>query len=151
MVFEPISLDKRTDYLELLNGCPQVGSDYSFLNLWAWADEYGLRWAWEDNLVWIRQSRPHELLWAPVGPWNQIDWKSRFVENRSRQTDFIRVPQQLADSWDASFGDAATATVAAHPPPPSIVRLLGDSMLSSGLLNRAAFGISKNANRLFFR
>ena len=107
MVFEPISLDRQTDYLELLKGCPQVASDYSFLNLWAWAEEYGLCWAWEDNLVWIRQTRPHELLWAPVGPWDQIDWKSRFVENRSRHTDFIRVPQQLAESWGASFRDLA--------------------------------------------
>jgi hypothetical protein len=29
------------------------------------------------------------------------------VENRNRQTNFIRVPQQLAESWGASFGDMA--------------------------------------------
>ena len=108
MVFEPISLDRQTDYFERLNGCPQMASDYSFLNLWGWMDEYGIRWAWEDNLVWIRQSKPHELLWAPVGPWDRIDWRTRFVENRNQQTDFIRVPQQLAESWRTSLGDLAT-------------------------------------------
>jgi hypothetical protein len=35
LVFEPINLDRQTDYLELLSNCPQVASDYSFLNLWA--------------------------------------------------------------------------------------------------------------------
>jgi hypothetical protein len=107
LVFEPISLDRQTDYLELLNDCPQVGSDYSFLNLWAWADEYGLCWAWEDNLVWIRQTRPQELLWAPVGPWDRIDWRTRFVESQNRQTTLIRVPQQLAESWGTSLRDLA--------------------------------------------
>ncbi len=107
MVFEPINLNRQKDYLELLNNCPQVASDYSFLNLWAWLEEYGLSWAWEDNLVWIRQTIPHELFWAPVGPWDQIDWKTRFAENQNRQTNFIRVPQQLVESWNTSLGNMA--------------------------------------------
>jgi hypothetical protein len=107
LVFEPISLDRQSDYLERLNGCPQVTSDYSFLNLWGWADEYELRWAWEDNLVWIRQTRPQKVLWAPVGPWDRIDWRACFEEKRDRRTNFIRVPQQLAESWRTSLGDQA--------------------------------------------
>ena len=58
--FEPISLDRQEDYLENLSRCPQITSDYSFLNLWAWAEEYELRWAWDGNLIWIRQSLPEE-------------------------------------------------------------------------------------------
>ena len=108
MVFEPISLDRQTEYLELLNGCPQVASDYSFLNLWAWADEYGLRWAWEDKLVWIRQTKPEDLFWAPVGPWDQIDWKPIFDDRQIRQTSFIRIPQKLAESWRTSLRSLAT-------------------------------------------
>lgn len=105
--FEPISLDKQKDYLELLGNCPQVASDYSFLNLWAWAEDYGLHWAWEGNLVWIKQTRPEVLFWAPVGPWNLIDWQHKFDHHADSCMDFIRVPQKLAESWSAAMGDEA--------------------------------------------
>ena len=60
--FEPISLEKQKAYLKMLAQTPQVASDYSFINLWAWAEDYGLSWAWEDNCVWIRQSiRRHNV------------------------------------------------------------------------------------------
>ncbi len=39
--FEPISLDRQNDYRALVARVPQLASDYSFLNLWAWAEEYG--------------------------------------------------------------------------------------------------------------
>jgi hypothetical protein len=106
--FEPISLDKQKDYLELLNTCPQVASDYSFLNLWAWAEDYGLRWAWEENLVWIKQTRPEVLFWAPVGPWNLIDWRNRYDVQADRRMVFIRVPQKLVEFWRVAVGDEAT-------------------------------------------
>ena len=64
LTFSPIDLDRQTDYLALLAQCPQVASDYSFLNIWAWAEEYGLQWAWDEKLVWIKQTRPREALWA---------------------------------------------------------------------------------------
>ncbi|MGD8974216.1 MAG: hypothetical protein PVJ56_13030, partial [Desulfobacterales bacterium] len=76
--FEPISLEKQTDYVQHLSTCPLVASDYSFHNLWAWAEEYGLRWAWADSLVWIKQTLPDVLMWAPVGPWDTVDWQSKF-------------------------------------------------------------------------
>ena len=41
--FEPLSLDKQTAYLDLLTKCPEVASDYSFVNIWAWTEEYGLQ------------------------------------------------------------------------------------------------------------
>ena len=100
--FKPISLDDQTDYLQLLGNCPQVASDYSFLNLWAWAEEYGLHWAWQENLVWIKQMRPDELFWAPVGDWNFVDWRRVFDGQADRRLEFIRVPQKLAESWTAA-------------------------------------------------
>jgi len=107
--FEPISLDKQKDYLELLSRNPQVSSDYSFLNLWAWAEDYGLRWAWEENLVWIKQTRPEVHYWAPVGPWNLIDWQNRCDSHADSRMDFIRVPQKLLEFWTAAMGDQAKA------------------------------------------
>ncbi|MBI5578367.1 MAG: DUF2156 domain-containing protein [Deltaproteobacteria bacterium] len=105
--FEPISLDGQKDYLDLLARCPQVASDYSFLNIWAWAEDYGLRWAWDGKLAWIKQTRPHEALWAPVGPWAAVDWESHLPSIQGGGGVFIRVPEQLAGIWQSRFGERA--------------------------------------------
>jgi hypothetical protein len=97
--FEPISLDRQEDYLKVLSRCPQIVSDYSFLNLWAWAEEYALRWAWEGDLIWIRQNLPDEYLWAPVGAWDAVDWQNRFHASRAARSVFTRVPEILANLW----------------------------------------------------
>ena len=107
LYFEPISLEKQEDYLKMLAQCPQVASDYSFLNLWAWAEDYGLRWAWEGNLVWIKQTRPEVLCWAPVGPWNLIDWQNRYDGHADSRMVFIRVPPKLVEFWSAAVDDQA--------------------------------------------
>jgi hypothetical protein len=105
--FEPVSLDKQKDYLDRLARCPQVASDYSFLNLWAWAGEYGLLWAWDEKMVWIRQTRPREAFWAPVGSWEAVSWESYLPSILSGQEAFIRVPEQLAALWQSRFRDRA--------------------------------------------
>jgi len=103
LAFEPVSLDKQKDYLNRLARCPQVASDYSFLNIWAWAEEYGLLWAWDEKLVWIKQTRPREALWAPVGPWDAVGWESDLPSILSGKEVFIRVPEQLAAIWQSLF------------------------------------------------
>jgi len=103
--FKPISLEKRSEYSKYFAKCPQKASDYSFVNLWGWAEEYGLDWAWTDNLVWIRQTIPEILYWAPIGSWDGIDWKSCFDEFSGRQTLFIRIPEKLLRVWKESYGD----------------------------------------------
>ena len=105
--FEPIRLEKQQDYLKILARCPQVASDYSFMNIWAWAEDYGLTWAWSDDCVWIRQSRPEVLYWAPVGPWSEIDWPTRLSEASGDPTIFIRIPNQLVEIWQTAFTDRA--------------------------------------------
>ena len=40
--FEPISLSQQQEYLKLMKASNVKASDYSFINLWAWAEEYGL-------------------------------------------------------------------------------------------------------------
>lgn len=105
--FEPIRLDRQEDYLAILAQCPQIASDYSFLNLWAWSEEYGLRWAWNEDLVWIRQSRPDEILWAPVGLWDAVDWQSRLQTNSHVHSVFTRVPEMLANLWRDRLAQAA--------------------------------------------
>jgi len=94
LAFTPISLDRQDEYLALLRKTPQVSSDYSFVNLWAWADEHGLSWAWGDGLVWIRQSKPTLAYWAPIGPWAAIDWALTMPHLLGLS--FVRLPESLA-------------------------------------------------------
>ena len=102
-IFEPINLDKQKEYSEHFAGCSQKASDYSFVNLWGWAEEYGLHWAWSDKLVWIKQTIPEELYWAPVGLWEGVDWKRCFDEYFNSKTVFKRIPEDLIQLWRDSF------------------------------------------------
>jgi hypothetical protein len=97
--FEPVTIDKQQDYLKLFEKCGQKASDYSFVNLWGWADEYGIMWAWDENLVWIKQTRPSIMFWAPVGPWKDTDWKKCLEEKFPEPSVFIRIPEELMEIW----------------------------------------------------
>jgi hypothetical protein len=108
--FEPIAgdagLSKRSIYLKHLARCPQITSDYSFLNLWGWAEEYDLSWAWEEDLVWIRQGSPRPCHWAPIGPWQTIDWQSRFANFFPEGVRLDRIPELLSKALKATVKDA---------------------------------------------
>lgn len=103
-MFEPISLERQAEYLALLRACPARTSDYSFGNLWGWAEHYGLEWSFRDGLVLIRQNFPEPACWAPVGDWRAVDWSAHApcLFERGR---FERVPDLLADLWRESFGE----------------------------------------------
>lgn len=103
--FKPISLKKQSEYSKYFEKCPQKASDYSFVNLWGWANEYGLEWAWTDNLVWIRQSIPEMRYWAPIGFWDRVGWMSCFDEFNGNQAPFIRIPEKLLLVWQESCRD----------------------------------------------
>jgi len=92
--FTEITLDRQEAYRARLTATPQVSSEYSFVNLWAWAEEHGLSWAWNGDLVWIRQTKPTLAYWAPVGPWSTIDWQR--VMPSLLGDSFIRLPESLA-------------------------------------------------------
>jgi len=101
--FAPISLDRREEYLERLARCPQITSDYSFGNLWGWAEEYGLRWRFGESHVWILQTKPREVFWAPIGPWTNVDWPT--CPCLAHGLDFIRVPEKLCELWRRAMPD----------------------------------------------
>jgi hypothetical protein len=74
------------------------------VNLWSWRDIYGLEWAWDDRLVWIRQDRPETAYWAPVGPWDRIDWARSFSSLPADAHRFVRVPEELCRIWQGMHG-----------------------------------------------
>ncbi len=100
--FEKIDIRRQLDYNFLLGLCSQKASDYSFINIWGWAEEYDLKWAWDtdNNLVWISQSIPSPTFWAPVGDWSNIDWAGIISEmHAGQEIIFQRVPEDLAQIW----------------------------------------------------
>lgn len=99
LTYIPILLDDQAAYLKLLAQCPMEASDYSFVNLWAWADAYQLEWAWDGDLVWIRQRKPRFRNWAPVGLWSGVDWQSVLSQPEISETTFARVPETLLNAW----------------------------------------------------
>ena len=97
--FEPIRLDRQQEYISLLKQCLQVSSDYSFSNIFSWADEYGLQWAWAQDMVWVKQTHPDKLFWAPLGHWPSIDWRRFFAQTVSPGAVFTRIPEKLVELW----------------------------------------------------
>lgn len=98
--FEPIGLDRQLEYRSRFSKMPQKASDYSFINLWGWAGVYGLRWAWDGPLVWIRQTRPQPCYWAPVGPWEDVDWSAFFGQKPDLDVPVTRIPETLLRLWE---------------------------------------------------
>ena len=98
--FGTIRLEQQRDYAKIAAAAPQLPSDYSFTNLWGWAGEFGLEWAWSDGLVWIRQQRPEPVYWAPMGDWTAVDWAAA-LKDLPEGTRFIRVPEALQEIWQA--------------------------------------------------
>lgn len=108
--FRPIGLEDREAFRRCLDACPQVTSDYSFINLWSWADAYGLEWALTGPLAWIRQSRPSMRYWAPIGAWTEVSWDAQFALLGEVPLEFVRVPELLVRIWQSARGDGITVT-----------------------------------------
>ena len=105
MEFLPIGLEQQGAYQAVLKQCPAITSDYSFVNLWSWAEAYGLMWAWEDDLVWIRQQKPETCYWAPIGPWEDIDWRHALNRSAADAGTFVRIPERLLQLWQQRRAD----------------------------------------------
>jgi len=105
LTFEPIDIELQKNYLKRLASCPVKTSDYSFINLWGWAQEYGLFWAWDENLVYIMQTKPQTVFWPPVGNWGDIDWKDSLLNFQQEKLQFVRVPELLLEIWKKQLDD----------------------------------------------
>ncbi|MFP4629474.1 MAG: DUF2156 domain-containing protein [Desulfohalobiaceae bacterium] len=103
--FQSLSLTRQAEYRRILNQTPQKASDYSFLNLWAWRDIYQLEWAFDQDLVWIRQNSPRTVYWAPVGDWLAVDWPCRLQELQLQELELVRVPEELGRIWEQRLNE----------------------------------------------
>ncbi len=102
-IFTPVSLNKSEQYYALWQRTPRRSLDYTLANLWGWQSYYGLEWAFEDGLCWIRQTRPAPACWAPLGDWQAAPWADIFRETGPEGRSFIRVPEELVRIWEAAL------------------------------------------------
>lgn len=102
--FTPVSLSDMAAYRELHDASRTRASDYSFTNIWGWAEHYGLEWNFTGNLCWIRQTKPEIRYWAPMGHWNKVDWAP--LAGHMRGKEFFRVPHQLCAIWQERLPSA---------------------------------------------
>ena len=103
LTFIPIELDQQKDYQKRYQQIQIPASDYTFVNLWGWANEYQLEWAWSDHLTWIRQNKPEVRYWAPIGDWQTIDWKKDLSLLPKNADKLIRVPEKLSRIWQETL------------------------------------------------
>lgn len=115
MLFKPISLDYQEEYLTYLEKVYPKISDLSFINVYGWAQEYGLQIAKIEDLFFIRQTIPTEVYWPPVGDYDR-DWSSTFkkISFLKPGVEFIRVPETLVQKWQESFKEIRVETAREH-------------------------------------
>ena len=100
--FTPVTLDGRSEFYELWHKTPRRSLDYSLPNIWGWQQYFGLQWAFDGDLCWLRQTVPFVTYWAPVGDWDAVDWAASGIDAcRS----FIRVPEELLERWRTALPD----------------------------------------------
>ena len=103
LAFEPLSLEKAGEYRRLYALCPRRSSYYSFGSLWAWRKIFGFSWAFAEGLCWIRTDDGD--LWAPVGPWDTLDWREMFPRLFPETARFAYVPDGLVKILTGLFRD----------------------------------------------
>ncbi len=110
LTFEPISLERQAAYRALFGRCSVRPALECFVSLWGWTDTYAMEWAWEDFLVWPRQTGPVPLRFAPVGEWHGVDWKTHLQREFPEPTEFFAVPEELADLWAKALPERVVRT-----------------------------------------
>lgn len=102
--YSPVNLDMRDIYYNIWNNTPQRSLDYTLANLWGWQEFYGLEWRFENDLCWIRQTRPEIIHWAPLGNWHEINWRDALLGLTDRSgRHFHRVPEDLVHIWEKAL------------------------------------------------
>ena len=96
--FTPLSLQDQERILEQYRKWPEKPSDYTFVNLWCWREVYGLERAFVNNMVVLRQTRPHTRYWSPMGDPEDPAMRE-LLERAPIGTEFTRVPEFLARRW----------------------------------------------------
>lgn len=107
LAFSPIALSMREEYERIVLLSDDVSSDYSFANLYAWAEYFTIELAFEEDVLWIRQTTPHTVYWAPRGRVTGEYLSARNDDVRGKT--FCRVPPTLARAMAEAGADVESA------------------------------------------
>ena len=104
--FKNFDFDDNERYLEYLHRCIQIPSNASPLTLLAGKDANNIQRAYAENLCWHKFTVDDmDILGAPLGDWDEIDWKKVFKAHVPAGTVFNFVPEYLLKIWQRELGD----------------------------------------------
>ena len=105
--FKTFDFDDNERYVDYLHRCIQIPSNASPLLLLANRDKNNVQRAYTENLCWQKFSADDMEIWgAPVGDWDELDWKKVFKAHVPAGTIFNFVPEYLLKIWQRELGDA---------------------------------------------
>jgi len=88
-------MERQSGISERLARCGRIASDYSFINIWGWAEEYGLQWA--CRIAWSGCVKPNQD--RAVGAGGRLERRGLGLgpEDAGTVVDrIVRVPEPLA-------------------------------------------------------
>jgi len=106
--FKAIELQDAQAYMRHWKATMQRSSDYCFPILWGWAPSYGYQVALDDDLFWVRQTKPDIYDMVPVGDWQRDDWERLLREHYGNSSVFWLVPEAVVKIWQRQFTEALT-------------------------------------------
>jgi len=105
--FQDFDVTDNEHYLDYLSRCIQIPSNASPMLTLAAKEKHKVRRAYVDNLCWQKFSFGDMEFWgAPLGDWDEIDWKKVFAAHVPKGTVFNFVPEYLLKIWQRELGAA---------------------------------------------
>lgn len=106
--FKEIELNDADMYMKHWKATIQRSSDYCFPIMWGWAPPCGIQVALDNDLFWVRETKPKLYNLVPVGNWQRDDWKKLLREHYGQHSEFWLVPEAMLKIWQEQFPEALT-------------------------------------------
>ncbi|MBR4903713.1 MAG: anti-sigma factor antagonist [Selenomonadaceae bacterium] len=104
--FQDFGIEDNARYSEYLKFCLQVPSNGSPLIALGYKKKLKLLRGYAANLCWHKFFIGDNEFWAaPVGDWDEINWRKVFPEYVPADTTFFAVPEYLVNIWRRELGD----------------------------------------------
>lgn len=102
--FHRLSQTDEKYYNELYGKQKEKSADYTFVNLWCWQNKYRPEVAFAQDLCWIRIiDNGTKRLLAPVGNYQNRNWRQILSEYFTSFPDFIKVPESFKEELEKQF------------------------------------------------
>lgn len=104
--FQDFDVTDNERYLDYLSRCIQIPSNASPMLTLAAKEKHKVQRTYVDNLCWQKFSFGDMEFWgAPLGDWDEIDWKKVFAAHVPKGTVFNFVPEYLLKIWQRELGE----------------------------------------------